>query len=194
MFKKDNKNNTSDGNYIKKDGEVKSETNQENQKKSEDNNKSMYEKLKDEIHEITEKLEECAEGIIVKNKKERNLEEEIGGVETDYDLAKKLADEDQDIWDEKPAELPAEIDGNGFETSANKLFIHSKKRNKGKRKGKLGPMTLNDENKQYKDEKPVKIKNKDGKIIEKSEVKKETMVEKLQRFKIDKENEGGMGL
>lgn len=185
---------TEDGNYIKKDHQdSKAENKTENKSENKSAN-SIFDEIINELKETKEKLESAIRKVRPKRKQERELDKETGGTEIDYKKEAEMADEDVDIWDkEAKEEKAAEVlmDGDDFESSANQSFIHRKKRNKGKRKGKLGPMTL-DDNDNTKKFKPKTMKTKDGKTIEIPD-KKESMVDKIKRFRLDRENDPNMG-
>ena len=98
---------------------------------------SIFERLGNAIKTVQNKLEGVrAEGFEV-----RTLDDEIGGVEVDYEQIDKQTDIDKDVWDDhKP---PEAIET--FTTEDYKAFIHKKKKGKGKKGRKMGAMTLSDD-------------------------------------------------
>jgi len=112
-----------DQKFIKKDAESKSSTQIDDIC---NNMQSDIKKNKDEL-----------EGITTKKKKERNLGNEVGGLEKNYEEIKEESNESIEFGAEEAA-----IDENQALSEEQKAFIYKKKKGKGKGGKKMGQMTL----------------------------------------------------
>jgi hypothetical protein len=92
------------------------------------------------------------EKIITSKDQLRSLSREIGGLEVDYEKIQQESEVDKDPWDQDfdEANIAIEEDEEGlgvgteFDSSSYKSFIYKKKKGKGKKGKKMGPMTLDD--------------------------------------------------
>jgi hypothetical protein len=148
----DKKDDDEDGGFVDAEDEEGGDQNfisdmVENHTISESDSKreSVYQKLKDELGNVVIKLRNAVRPVSTEI---RSLDNEIGGLEVDYQKIKKIIDEDIDVWDyrtKKIAQGAAEADHQDMEE--NESFIHGIKagifgRRRGKKRRHLGQVDL----------------------------------------------------
>jgi len=119
----------------------------ENQAISEADSKreSVYQKLKDELGNVVVKLRKAVRPVSTEI---RSLDNEVGGLEVDYQKIKKTINESADVWDDrtkKIAQGAEEADQQDMEE--NESFIHGIKagifgKRRGKKRKHLGQVDL----------------------------------------------------
>ncbi len=148
----DKKDGDEDGGFADAEGEEGGDQNfisdmVENHTISESESKraSVYQKLKDELGNVVFKLRNAVRPVSTEI---RSLDNEIGGLEVDYQKIKEIIDKDIDVWDDrtkKIAQGAAEADQQDMEE--NESFIHGIKagifgRRRGKKRRRLGQVDL----------------------------------------------------
>lgn len=123
---------------------------------------SVYKRLKDELDNVVAKLRSAIRPI---NNEIRSLNEEIGGVEVNYQAIKKGADNDVDVWDNRTKKLAqAAVEASNQDAEENLSFIHGVKAGlfgrRGKRRRSMGQVDMSKVARGDDDAKPVGFADK----------------------------------